>query len=72
MKLNGNKCKEMIISFLCVEIDIPRLCMEKVPLELVTSFKVLVVTLNDKFKWQDNTVAMIKMALKRLHIIRVL
>ena len=72
MKLNGNKCEEMIISFLCDEIDIPRLCIENVPLELVTSFKVLVVTLNNKLKWQDNTVAMIKMASKRLQIIRVL
>ena len=72
MKLNGNKCKEMIIIFHCDEIDIPRLCIENVPLELVTSFKVLVVTLNNKLKWQDNTVAMIKKASKRLHTIRVL
>ena len=62
----------MIISFLCDEIDILRLCIENVPLELVTSFKVLVVTLNNKLKWQDNTAAMIKKASKRLHIIRVL
>ena len=72
MKLNGKKCKEMIVSFLRNEIDIPRLCIEETPLELVTSFKVLGMTLNNKLKWQDNTLVIVKKASKRLYIIRVL
>ena len=72
MKLHGKKCKEMIVSFLRNEIDIPRLCIEETPLELVTSFKVLGMTLNNKLKWQDNTLVTIKKASKRLYIIRVL
>ena len=72
-KLDGDKCIEMIISFLLDEIDIPRrLCIENALLELVTSFKVLGVTLNNKLKWQDNNVQKIRKASKRLHIIRVL
>ena len=72
MKLNGNKCKEIIISFLHDEVNTLQLCIENIPLQLVTSFKVLGVTLNNKLKWQDNTVIMIKKASKRLHIICVL
>ena len=72
MKLNGKKCKEMIVSLLCNEIDIPRLCIEETPLELVTSFKVLGMTLNNKLNWQDNTLVIVKKASKRLCIIRVL
>ena len=62
----------MIISFLHDEVDTPQLCIENIPLEPVTSFKVLGVTLNNKLKWQENTAIIIKKASKRLHIIRVL
>ena len=62
----------MIISFLHDEVDTPQLCIENIPLEPVTSFKVLDVTLNNKLKWQENTAVIIKKVSKRLHIIRVL
>ena len=39
MKLNGDKCKE-IISFFREEMDIPHLCLKNIPLEFATSFKV--------------------------------
>ena len=58
----------MIISFLHDEIDTPQLCIENIPLELVTSFKVLGVTLNNKLKWLENTAIIIKKGSKRLHI----
>ncbi|CAB4000186.1 Hypothetical predicted protein, partial [Paramuricea clavata] len=53
MKLNGKKCKEMIVN-------------------LVPSFKILGLTMNNKLKWQDNTEAFVKKASKCLYIIRVL
>ncbi|CAB4042371.1 Hypothetical predicted protein [Paramuricea clavata] len=62
MKLNGIKCKEMIISFLRNETVISRLCIDELSLELVDSFKVLGVTINNKLKWQDNTEAIVKKA----------
>jgi hypothetical protein len=64
MKLNGIKCKKMIISFLRNETAIPRLRIDELPLELVDSFKVLGVTINNKLKWQDNTEAIVKKASK--------
>ena len=50
MKLNGIKCKEMIISFLRNKTAIPRLCIDELSLELVDSFKVLGVTIKNKLK----------------------
>ena len=72
MKLNGKKCKEMLISFLYDQPDILRLCIDGLPLELVHTFKVLDLTLNDKLKWQENVEIMVKKAAKRLYILRVL
>ena len=72
MKLNGIKCKEMIISFLRNEIAIPRLRIDELTLELVESFKALGLTINNKLKWQNNTEAIVKKASKRLYVIRVL
>ena len=72
MKLNGIKCKEMIISFLRNEIAIPRLRTNELTLELVESFKALGLTINNKLKWQNNTEAIVKKASKRLYVIRVL
>ena len=72
MRLNGKKCKEMLISFLHDQPDVPRLCINGLPLELVHSFKVLGLTLNDKLKWQENVELVVKKAAKRLYILRVL
>ena len=72
MKLNGKKCKEMIVGFARSENDIPRLLIDGLPLDLVSSFKILGLTMNNKLNWQDNTKALVKKASKRLYIIRVL
>ena len=72
MKLNGKKCKEMMVSFARSENDIPRLLIDGLPLDLVSSFKILGLTMNNKLNWQDNTKALVKKASKRLYIIRVL
>ena len=72
MELNGKKCKEMLISFLYDQPDIPHLCIDGLPHELVHTFKALGLTLNDKLKWQENIEIMVKKAAKRLYILRVL
>ena len=76
MKLNGKKCKEMIVSFARSENDIPRLLIDGLPLDLAldlaTSFQILGLTMNNKVNWQDNTEALVKKASKHLYIIRVL
>jgi hypothetical protein len=53
MKLNGKKCKQMIISFLQNQPDVPLLCMG-LTLDLVDLFKALGLTLNKKLKWEEN------------------
>ena len=53
MKLTPKKCKEMLISFLQDQPDVPRLYIDGLPLELVNLFKVFGLTLNDKPKWQE-------------------
>ena len=40
MKLNSKKCKEMLISFLYDQPDIPRLCIDGLPLEHLSYFKI--------------------------------
>ena len=55
----------MVISFLQDQPDVPRLCIDGLPLELVHSFKVLGLTLNDKLKWQENIETLVKKAANR-------
>ena len=62
----------MIVSFARCENGIPQLFIDGLPLDLVTSFKTLGSTMNNKLNWQDNTEALVKKASKRLYIIRVL
>ena len=62
----------MIISFLRNEINISRLCIEAMPLELVASFKILGIMLDNRCKWEVNRYAIMKKASKRLYITRVL
>ncbi len=69
MKLNGIKCKEMIISFVRNEIAIPGLRIDELTLELVDSFKALGLIINNKLKWQNNTEAIVKKASKRLYML---
>ena len=63
---------QMSISFLRNETAIPRRRIDELSLELVDSFKVLGVTINNKLKWQDNTETIVKKASKRLYVTRVL
>ncbi|CAB4004215.1 RNA-directed DNA polymerase from mobile element jockey [Paramuricea clavata] len=72
MKLNGLKCKEMIVSFLRQSDNYTPLHINDQQLELVTSFKILGLTINNHFKWNDNVAIIVKKASKRLYILRVL
>ena len=54
MKLNGLKCKEMVVSFLRQSDNNTPLYINDQQLELVTSFKSLGVTINNQLKWNDN------------------
>ena len=62
----------MLITFLYDQPNIPRLYVDGLPHELVHTFKVLGLTLNDKLKWQENIEIMVKKAAKCLYILGVL
>ena len=72
MKLNGLKCKEMVVSFLRQSDNNTPSYINDQQLELVTSFKSLGVTINNQLKWNDNVAIIVKKASKRLYILRVL
>ena len=72
MKLNGLKCKEMVVSFLRQSDNNTPLYINDQQLEVVTSFKSLGVTINNQLKWNDNVAIIVKKASKRLYILRVL
>ena len=72
MNLNAKKCKVMTIYPLKSMPDIPTLVVNKLPLDSVSSYKVLGLTLSDTLKWNDNTTEIVSKASKRLYILRVL
>ena len=72
MNLNPKKCKIMTICPLKTKPVSPMLSINNLPLEAVSSYKVLGLTLCDTLKWNDNTNEIVSKASKRLHILRVL
>ena len=72
MNLNPEKCKIMTICPLKTKPVSPMLSINNLPLEAVSSYKVLGLTLCDTLKWNDNTNEIVSKASKRLHILRVL
>lgn len=72
MNLNPKKCKEMLICPLQHHPDLAPLMVNGVPLEKVSSHKVLGLVIMDNVKWNNNINEIIAKASKRLHIIRVL
>ena len=55
MNLNPKKCKIMTICPLKTKPASPMLSINNLPLEAVSSYKVLGLTLCDTLKWNDNT-----------------
>ena len=72
MNLNPKKCKIMTIRPLKNKPVSPMLSINNLPLEAVSSYKVLGLTLCDTLKWNDNTNDIVSKTSKRLHILRVL
>ena len=72
MNLNPKKCKELVICPLRSQPDLSVLLVDGTPLERVSSYKVLGVTICDDLKWRKNVQAMVTKASRRLYIMRVL
>ena len=72
MNLNPKKCKIMTICPLKNKPVPPMLSINNLPLQTVSSYKVLSLTLCDTLRWNDNTNDIFSKASKQLHILRVL
>ena len=72
MKLNAKKCKEMRTCYLRETPQLTQLQVDGQALELVSSYKVLGLTIQNNLKWNEHISAVITKASKRLHILRVL
>ena len=72
LQLNSKKCKEMRVSFLRQEPSYSPLTVNNCALEVVSSHKVLGVTIQNDLKWGTHIENIIKKASKCLHILRIL
>ena len=72
MQLNADKCKELIIDFKKNTHDFSSLVIEGNKLLVVSSAKILGVTISDNLKWNDHVLECIKKANKRLFFIVLL
>ena len=72
MRLNPQKCKELVICFARSNVPTPTLTIDGVDLEKVQSHKVLGITLQNNLKWNDNVQKMISKGSKRLYILRTM
>ena len=72
MQLNLEKCKEMLIHFRRQKTTIPHINVEDTIIERVTSFKLLRLWVDDNLKWNTNTNHIVRKAVKRLQLLKVL
>ena len=72
MNLNPKKCKEMVICPLKKAPDLDCLSINSIPLDRVSSHKVLGLNIMDNMKWNNNVKDIVKKVSKRIYIIRVL
>ena len=62
----------MLVDFRTVKTTIPRITIGEDCFTKVKSYKLLVVWLDDDLKWTTNTAHIIKKAVKRLYLLKVL
>jgi uncharacterized spore protein YtfJ len=72
MELNSKKCKEMLVDFRKVKTIIPAIAIGGDIFTRVKSFKLPGIWIDDDLKWNTNTVYIIKRAVKRLYLLKVL
>jgi len=71
MTLNTTKTKEMAIYFGRKALAIPRITVNGSEVELVDTFKLLGLVINNRLTWEDHVQYVTKKTAKRLHYLRV-
>jgi hypothetical protein len=69
LQLNGEKCKELTISFGRNRQPYPPVIIDGIPMEKVSKAKLLGVTINNKLSWNDHIEEVIKKAARRLYFL---
>ena len=69
VQLNANKCKELRISFAKEQRVFDPVIMEGKEVELVTSAKLLGLTIANDLTWNDHVTEITKKATKRLYFL---
>ena len=72
MKLNVEKCKELIIDFARKKHHFPPLTVDDMNVERVKSTCILGLTVQDNMKWNEHIHNIVKKASKRLYMLRLL
>ena len=72
MKLNVEKCKELIIDFAKKKHHFPPLTVDDMNVERVKSTCILGLTIQDNMKWNEHIHNIVKKASKRLYMLRLL
>jgi hypothetical protein len=72
MMLNPVKCKEMFVCFKRVPPVIDNITINNVPIERVSTYKLLGVNLSSNLKWNEHVNLITKKAAKRIYSVRLL
>jgi len=68
-QLNGEKTKELVISFSRDSPQLPRVCIDGTPIKTIQSTKLLGLTINDTPTWNDHIEELVKKASKKLYFL---
>ena len=68
-QLNGEKTKELVISFSRDSPQFPGVCIDGTPIKTIKSTKLLGLTINDTLTWNDHIEELVKKASKKLYFL---
>ena len=68
-QLNGEKTKELVISFGRDSPQLPRVCIDGTPIKTIQSTKLLALTINETLTWNDHIEELVKKASKKLYFL---
>ena len=70
-QLNGEKTKELVISFSRDSPQLPRVCIDGTPIKSIQSTKLLGLTINDTLTWNDHIEELVKKSV-RMFLLQIL
>ena len=68
-QLNGEKTKDLVISFSRDLPELDRVCIDGTPIKTIQSSKLLGLTMNDTLTWNGHIEELVKKASKKLYFL---